>query len=237
VATDISLPGGTRPRPDTAAPRHVDLATNRPGAHAIAAARYLRSQAPIRSRVGSAFAIPTREWAWRRAADAERRVAVALDRLGPTWRVLHSVPVGPDHPAISHLLISPAGVFSVLSRRHRAWRRQPVPERVEARVLHDEMLIDGESVPYVPQARAQAWRSAGALSATVGSPVLVRPVVVLVGCEDIRLHGPPDRVEVISRRHLLRWLRGFPEQYSPEEVGALFAAARHCEPWTDRATN
>lgn len=215
----------------------MDLAQNRPGLHAVATAHDLRSRTPIRSHLGGALGLSTPDSPWWAAAEGERQVAVTLDRLGADWQILHSIPVGPDHPAISHLAIGPPGVFNLISRQHRKWRRQFNPERVEAHVLEAEIRIDGLAVPYLPQARAQAWRASRALSAAVGEPVHVRPAVVLVGCEDIRLYGPPDRVEVLARRHLSRWLRGFPVRYRDDEVHALFAAARRRLIWTDHSAD
>jgi hypothetical protein len=162
-----------------------------------------------------------------------------LDRLGPSWQVVHSVPVGPAHPVISHLVIGPAGVFALLSRRHRRWRREAASlDRVVAVVAHDEMVIDGQVLPYVPQARAQAWRAARALSATVGEAVHVRPAVVLVGCDDVRFHALPDGVEVLTRSRLLRRLTSIPATLSADAVRARYDAARRGAtwaeaPWTD----
>jgi hypothetical protein len=122
-------------------------------------------------------------------------------------------------------------VFSLLARRHPAWRRQLNPERVFVRVAGDEILVDGLAVPYIPQARAQAWRAARILSAQLGSPVHVRPVVVIVGPEDIHFHGPPGRVEVIGRRHLPRRLAELPAVNSPERVNLLHTTARATAAW------
>jgi len=220
--------------PTVGDPPSIDLAATRPGAHCLARAQLLATRAPLRSRIVRALGLSTREAAWRRAADGEQRVAVVLDRLGPDWRVLHSVPIGDDHPAISHLVIGPPGVFALLSRRHRGWYRYYPPTRVEARVQHDEILIEGESVPYMAQARTQAWRAARTLSAAMAGEIHVRPAVVLVGLEDIRYHGPPDRVEVLSRRLVLRWLNRFPPLLQPARVAAVHATARRGDVWLGR---
>jgi len=194
-------------------------------------ARTIERDQPVRATVARIFRQRTEESDLRGAAEAELRTAIVLDRLGPTWQVLHSVPVGPDHPVISHLVIGPTGVFSVLSRRHHAWRRQLNPERVTVRVLGDELLVDGLPTPYVPQARAQAWRAARNLSARLDSAVHVRPIVVIVGPEDIHFHAPADRVEVIGRRHLARRLLEFPVVNSPERVNAIHEIARSAVTW------
>jgi hypothetical protein len=50
-----------------------------------------------------------------RGALGELRVGRMLRDLGPEWRVLHALPHGEDSD-IDHLVIGPAGVFSVTSR-------------------------------------------------------------------------------------------------------------------------
>ncbi|MGQ0466953.1 MAG: hypothetical protein ACT4QG_16740 [Sporichthyaceae bacterium] len=160
---------------------------------------------------------------------AERPVSLSVGRLGPDWRVLHEVSVGRDHPVISHVVIGPAGVFSLLVRRHPVWRRRLVPERVQIHVSEDELLVDGRGMPYIPQARVQAWRTARALSAAVGEEVRVRPAVVIAGCEDITFHAVPAKVDVLARRHVARWLAAFPDAKVP--VPQVYAAARRSEVW------
>jgi hypothetical protein len=209
----------------------VDLTDNEPGRSALAQAKMIERGQPVRATLARIFRQPTPEHRLRAAAEAELRTSIVLDRLGPAWRVLHSVPVGADHPEISHLAIGPSGVFTLLARRHPAWRRQLNPERVHVRVAGDEILVDGIPMPYIPQARAQAWRAARIVSAELGQPVHVRPVVVIVGPQDIHFHGPPGRVEVISRRHLARRLAEFPTINSPERVNLLYTTARATAAW------
>ena len=161
---------------------------------------------------------------------AARPVSLGVARLGPDWRVLHEVSVGREQPPISHLVLGPPGVFSLLVRRHPVWRRQLVPERVQVHVAEDELLVDGRSLPYIPQARVQAWRAAKALSLAAAQPVHVRPAVVIAGCEEITFHALPSRVEVMVRRHVPRWLEGFPES-DGIAVPELYAIARRTETW------
>ena len=76
------------------------------------------------------------------------------------WRILHAVPVGSDRPAISHLAIGPAGVFTLATRGFRAAHPKGPLERIEAHVMGDDLKVHGQSWPYLTEARAQAWRSA-----------------------------------------------------------------------------
>jgi hypothetical protein len=215
----------------------MDLSTNRPGTAAQSAARALVRARPVPTLLARLRSRTTSDTELREAAEAERRTAITLDRLGSAWRVLHSVPLGPDRRPISHLVIGPAGVFTVLPSLHRVWRRQLNPERVTVRVLGDDVLVDGIARPYVPQARTQAWQAARVLSAAAGEPVHVRPLVVIVGPEDLTFHTAPDRVEVLGRRHLPRRLREFPIRYSPDRANAVHEIARRADLWVDFGEN
>jgi Nuclease-related domain len=210
----------------------ADLAVNRPGAFSAQRARQLTRAAPVGARLHRALRRTDPLGTLHAVADAERRVGWALDRLDPSWRVLHSVPIGADHPVISHLVISPAGVFTLLSRRHRRWGRDvAAPARVVAMVDRDALHIDGRALPYLSQARAQAWRAARALSAAVSETVHVRPLVVLVGCDDVRFHGLPEGVEVLSRARLVRRLTAFPPTLTLAQITARYQAARAGATW------
>ncbi|MGQ0846571.1 MAG: hypothetical protein ACT4QF_20805 [Sporichthyaceae bacterium] len=164
---------------------------------------------------------------------AARPVSLGIARLGPGWRVLHEVSVGEDYPAISHLVIGPIGVFSLLVRRHPVWRRQLVPERVLINIAGDDFSVDGRSMPYIPQARVQAWRAAQALSRATGEAIHVRPAVVVAGCEEITFHTVPGRVDVLARRHVERWLSAFSGEASVA-VPHIYSAARRPEVWKSR---
>ncbi|HEY2834007.1 MAG TPA: nuclease-related domain-containing protein [Sporichthyaceae bacterium] len=212
----------------------ADLAANRPGALSAQRARELTRAAPVGARMHHALRRTDPLGTLRGVADAEQRVGLALDRLDPSWRVLHSVPIGPAHPVISHLVIGSGGVFTLLSRRHRRWRRDAASlDRVVAMVDRDELYIDGLALPYLPQARAQAWRAARALSAAIDEPVHVRPAVVLVGCDDVRFHALPDGVEVLTRARLVRRLTAFPPVLTAAQVEQRHETARAGATWAD----
>lgn len=211
----------------------TDLALNPPGAVSLERAQSLRATNPLRSRAERLLSVRTDEAWLRETATAERKVAVDLERLGPRWRVLHAVPVGPDRPAISHLVMGPAGVFSLVTRGFRTHHPSGPLDRVEAQVMGDEIKIHGASWPYLREARAQAWRAARVLSGAAGEGVFVRPVVVLVGVSEVRFYDVPHRVDVLPRRQLGRWFQRFPAQLDPSAVEAIFTAARWGDTWLD----
>ena len=223
----FGVPVGTTP----------DLAANAPGTACVERAREMRSTAPIKSRAERLLGVSrTPEARLRATAVAEKKVATLLERLPPGWRVLHSVPVGPDRPEVSHLVIGPAGVFTLASRVFRsAYRTRPglVKDKIEAQVINDSIRIYGETMPWVAEARAQAWRTARALTAAAGEPVYVRPAVILMGVDVVRIYKPADRVEVLTRNLVLKWLERFPHELRATSVDRIYAAARRAETWVD----
>jgi len=55
---------------------------------------------------------------WYRGAIGEIEVAEVLSKLGPEWTVLHAVPVGSGSSDIDHVVIGPAGVFTINTKNH-----------------------------------------------------------------------------------------------------------------------
>ena len=214
-----------------------DLAANVPGTGCVERAREIRSAAPIKTRAERLLLVTRSPEARLRAtAVAEKKVAGVLGRLGPGWRVLHSVPVGPDKPEVSHLVIGPGGVFTLSSRVWRsAYRTRPqvVKDKIEAQVMADNIRIYGETMPWISEARAQAWRTARALTAAAGEPVYVRPAVILLGVDEVRVYKPADRVEVLTRGLLLKWLERFPHELHSASVNRIYSAARRGDTWVD----
>src|SRR4051794_31911273 len=55
---------------------------------------------------------------WYKGALGEIAVAGVLGWLGSEWTVLHSVPVGAGDSDIDHVVIGPAGVFTINTKSH-----------------------------------------------------------------------------------------------------------------------
>jgi len=107
----------------------VDLARNRPGQAAGAVADDYRAATPVWSRVAPLLGMRTAEAPWRAGAAGEAITAGTLRRLSdpvavrwlgrdPSWFVLHAIPVGDRGTDIDHLLLGPAGVFTINTKHH-----------------------------------------------------------------------------------------------------------------------
>jgi hypothetical protein len=67
---------------------------------------------------------------YERGAAGERKVGAILDDLGPGWHALHDVSLGRGN--IDHVLVGPAGTFTIETKSHRG--RIPIDR------VHDSML-------------------------------------------------------------------------------------------------
>lgn len=153
---------------------------------------------------------------WFQGALGEIAVGQILGRLGPEWTVFHAVPVGAGVSDIDHVLIGPAGVFTLNTKNH-AGRNVWIGERA--------ILVDGHKQHYLPHARHEAARAARRLSAAVGELVSVTPVLVLIEPGKLTIKQRPADVRVVTDRELLRWLKRRRPVLAPERIARIAAAA------------
>ena len=211
---------------------------------------------------------------WRAGSDGEARLAAALAGLThpgrwaqteravtgtARWRVLHSVPLGPDgrRGDIDHVLIGPPGVITINTKHHQARRRVDVT---------DTITVGGRSTDYVAKARREADRAAALLTAAaadaaLGSPTEawpftadevavvatvaagrhprggpsrwppVTPVIAVVGAP---LHGRdrPAGVLVVTPKTLPRLLSALPTALDEHQAVTLHTLARRSTTWS-----
>src|SRR5215218_1974792 len=164
-----------------AGPVGDDLALRLPGTAAREQADLARQAAPVRSFVGRLIGANTSERAWRIGADGEVMVAKQLAKLmrrDPRWRCLHAIPVGANGADIDHLVIGPAGVFTLNAKHHpdaRIW------------VAGDTVMVNGVRYPYIRNSRHEAMRASRLLSVAAGFSIPVTGIVVPVGAEDVMI--------------------------------------------------
>lgn len=205
-----------------------DLAGNRPGQGPREQARELRDAAPVRTVVERILGRRTDERAWRIGADAEEAVARRLDRLGPPWRVLHSVPVGERGSDIDHVVIGPGGVFTVNAKNHpdaRVW------------VRGDAVTVNGRFQPYVRNSRYEATRAASMLTRRAGFDVQVRGVVAIMGMSggfEVVDQPHDGSVAVVQRKRVADHLAAQPPVLDVAAIERIFAVARHAATWQPR---
>lgn len=208
------------PLADTGTPQTGPSLAGRGAGHAVIA-ETLRIQDghPPRSwwgRLLGTSPLSDRSRSWYHGAEGEIAVGHILGRLGPEWTVLHAVPVGAGASDIDHVLIGPAGVFTLNTKNHsdkKVW----VGDRA--------VLVGGHKQHYLPHARHEAARAGKRLSTAVGEPVPVTPVLVLIQPKELTVKQRPADVKVVTDRELLRWLQRRRPVLAPEQVARITAAA------------
>lgn len=180
---------------------------------------------PPRSAVGQLFGArplgaESAPWYW--GALGEREVGAFLAQLGPEWTVLHAVPVGKGSSDIDHVLVGPAGVFTLNTKRHAGqavWTAK------------NTFMVAGQRQRHIPNAVYEANRARKLLSAAVGHPIHVSGMVVVVGAKSLTVREKHPEVAVVTPRQLLRFLNRRRPVLAPEQVSILSAAAARPETW------
>lgn len=218
---------GAVPGP-SAMPAPQDLSTTTPGASARERAVAEReAQGWLRHGLARLTGARTDERAWRIGADGEQAVAEQLSRLGPGWRLLHAVPVGDRGADIDHVVIGPAGVFTVNAKHHphsSVW------------VGGDTFMVNGHRVPYIRNSRLEARRASRLLTEQTGFPVSARGVIAVVGAhKGITVKKQPEdgQVAVVPRQRVCQYLHALPFRLDPREIDAIFEVARISTTWRD----
>jgi hypothetical protein len=201
-----------------------DLAANAAGS-AAAANRHLgtNDRSHWRDRVAHLLRGKPDEQNWRVDLVGEQKVGEELQLLGPNWRVLHAVPGGDERLGIEHLLIGPAGVVALHTRR-RPGSRVVVTER--------SIRVDHHRTHHLHVCRRAGARAGDVLTAACGFPVTVLPVIVFVDLRSFEVDRQPDDVYVTTRKRLIPWLDWMPATMEAPAVESVFSAARSSTTWT-----
>ena len=140
-----------------------------------AQAKTLRSKAPVRTLFARVIGVHTDERAFRVGAKGERLVGEQLGRLPPPWHTLHSITLSESGTDLDHLVIGPAGVFSLNTKYH---------PNANVWVAGETFLVNGQRQDYVRASRAEGRKVARLLTRACGFEVEVTPVIAVVGAAD-----------------------------------------------------
>jgi len=199
----------------------LDLADNCAGAAVRAKALEARRDEPVWTLLARVAGVHTEERAWRLGARGEELIGKELAKLGPRWHVLHSIPIG-DSADIDHLVIGPAGVFSLNAKHHKY---------ASVSVESDLVTVNGHPHPYVDKSRHAARRVGQVLSEAIGVAIATHGVVVVVNAGNFTVRRQPEDVLVTDRRRLRPWLLTFPCVLDRARTEALFQVARRSSTW------
>ena len=157
---------------------------------------------------------------WYAGALGELRVARRLDRLGDGWRVLHAVPVGSGESDIDHVVVGPAGVFTINTKHHDGARVWVGAKRI---------LVNGQPTDHVRNAEHESARATRLLREALGEDVPVRSAIVIVGARELTIRQQPAAVEVMTDQRLLSWLRT--RRATTIDVDAVAAVVSRPDTW------
>jgi hypothetical protein len=209
--------------PDRAEEPWSDLAVNTPGQGVAAQAMAARTKSPVRVALARVLGVHTDERAWRVGAQGENLVATQLAKLGPKWKVIHSITIGQGGTDIDHLVIGPTGVYCINAKHHpgkRIW------------VAKDVFMVNGHRQPYIHASRHEATKVSKLLTKHLGRFVQSVGVIAVVRADDIIVKEAPTDVHVVGRRQLVRWLRTRPTILSDADVADVYEISRRSTTWT-----
>lgn len=189
----------------------------------------LQGTVPRRSTLGRFFGVSPLDAdsvASYLGAKGEQAVGALLENMPPEWTVFHALPVGTNGLDIDHVVVGPAGIFTITSKLHRGktvW------------VTGSAVVVSGRNTSYVPDAEFGADRVSKLLRVRMPLSAPPRPVVAIVDPKQLTVTEKPAQVQVMDARKLRSWLLSLPETLAwPErmEITALID-----NPLTWRATS
>jgi hypothetical protein len=163
---------------------------------------------------------------WYQGALGEIEVARVLSKLGSEWTVLHAIPVGSGDSDIDHLVIGPAGIFTINTKHHagkKIW------------VGGAALKIDNFKTDHIRNSLHEATRAGRLLSAAVGIQTEVTPFIVIVASDSITKGKTKPKVTVLPSSWLYRWLKRCPHIYSNTEVARFSMIAEKRSTWHTQA--
>ena len=208
-----------------------------PSDHALRECLALQAEAPPISLVARLFGVDPLSRDGRRSysgALAEIALADSLAALGEEWTVVHSVTVGGDiaaghHPLVlDHLVIGPAGIFSITIHSH-AGQAVWVGERT--------FMVDDERLGHLTDAERAASAASRLLTAALAAAgtaadVVVTPCIVVDSPSTLQIRQRPDRIQTSTARDFTAWLAALPRVISPTVVNALSGVSLQASTWS-----
>jgi hypothetical protein len=159
---------------------------------------------------------------WYLGALGEIVVAEKLERLGDSWRVINAVPVGAAGSDIDHVVVGPPGVFTINTKAHAS-------KRVWA--AGQALRINGFKQNYIRNSQFEAERASKLLTSAVGRPIVVTPLIVMVGVSELNYGVRRPEVDVVTSRGLVRNLKRRKRILTPDEVTEIASVASRRGTW------
>lgn len=200
------------------------LVGRKPGGGAAEKARELRRADPFSVVRSLLFRQHTDARAWQKGANGERLVGFVLGRLPTGWHVFHDIPVGVSGANIDHVVVGPAGTFT-LNTKNLTGKVWVGPRSVRH---------NGHPTDYLRKAVDEAGRASWFLTAAVGRHVEVRGALAILA-DSWTVKEKPTDVFVGGPRGVKDWLLRLPVTLSSHEVIQIAAAASKPSTWATAA--
>ena len=162
-------------------------------------------------------------------AGDEANIRHQLSGLGAGWRAVNAVPVRTRGGTVDHVLIGPAGVFTLEVKHH---------PQAAVWVAGEVVKVNGFDHRYVKICRVDAQRAAKLLSSAAGVAVEVHGLVAVVGAQrglTIKQQPRDGLVTVVGCAKLIAHLQGLPSVLDEPTVERVYEAARHLATWQPEA--
>lgn len=203
-----------------------------PAEHAIRqflAAHRTQPGRSIRARLlgRSPLADTAARWYW--TAVSQLDVMARLDQLGPDWSVVHGIPSSPTIDGstpgpIDHLVIGPAGVFTIFAYNHH---------RENVVVTRQAFIVDGHRLQYIRQAQAAVGQVERMLEAATDRSVRAGTIIAVIDPGSLDVRDLPRDVFVVTAASLIAWLKAREQVLDAVTVSELSALARIETTWSD----
>ena len=198
------------------------LVTKRAGESARQKSKELRQDRPIWTALLRVAGVRSEDQDWDRGGAGEERVGRQLKSL-PTdrWHVFNDVAVGDRGTNIDHIVIGPAGVFTINTKNlsGNVW----VAERA--------FLCNGKKTAYLPKAVSEAKRASRSLSKAAGLRVQAQPLLAVFAAR-MTIKAPPADVVVVQGNGLVKWLLEQSAVMSAAQAMTVARAADNPATWT-----
>lgn len=179
---------------------------------------------PMLRRLFGVSPLATDSTAWYIGARGEIAVGHSLETLPQGWTVFHALPIGNRDRDIDHLVVGPAGIFTVNTKHHSGKTIWVAPRT---------FMVSGQKQPYIPSSEDEARIVTTLLEKRMPLAAPVRPVIALVDPKRITIKQAPEVVKVIDARYLVRWLRKQPSMLDAVEVARIVELLDRREIWRD----
>lgn len=211
--------------PPSTTPIVADLAANPAGLCLMPKVAQAQASAPPRTFWQRLFRRRPATSAWELGLQGEQLVDAELRRMAgvdPRWRHINSIPIGTNDADIDHLLICPAGVFTINTKYHRnayLW------------VGGNTVMVNGTRHPYVRNSRHEAQRASRLLSNAIGTTVAVRGLIVPVGLRALTIRQAPEDVAILGFRRFTKTIRRMPAVLTEQQIHEIYEHARLSSTW------